>query len=281
MSNQKKSTESLNRTSVATISRPSTFVSTCTRIDPPARPVVQRLLRTNKARNGRLQLQAWTDLTNEAWRFAGGMRFDVDNPSPPPVVSNVNGITLDTMRTSGGCAETLVYWTPFPHSEIDYGIDHSITPIADPTPAAAGRARYSTAQASHLWDRNQSLYVGFEAAWRETEYRSLPLNNRLFLFRIPMGVLERCGPAHPASGQHPSRNLPCTLHVARRVITTATEFQSGSRCLRGVRVSCPSVRPLEKSRGRTLMLLGTCCSIPTTTGFQTQKTTPWLCTVPQ
>jgi hypothetical protein len=84
------------------------------------------------------------------------------------ILQNINTDTFEGIETSGGWLETFVYLTPCLHTHIGYGID-------DPTDAdiaAGGRLYNSTAYGNLLWDLNQTFRVGFELAWRETDYRT-------------------------------------------------------------------------------------------------------------
>ena len=93
------------------------------------------------------------------------------------ILQNVNGTTFQAIRASGGWAEMFVYWTPCLHSHIGYGIDDPINRDVDIDPLLLGRTKNSTAYANLLWDLNQSLRIGFELTWRETDYRVLPDND--------------------------------------------------------------------------------------------------------
>jgi hypothetical protein len=90
---------------------------------------------------------------------------------------NVDGLpgpidTLEGIRSSGGWLEGFLYWTPCLHSHVGYGIDDPI----DRDVAATGRVYNSTFYSNLLWDLNQTFRVGFEFAWRETDYNALPDN---------------------------------------------------------------------------------------------------------
>jgi len=91
------------------------------------------------------------------------------------ILQNVNVVTLEGIRSSGGWLEGFLYWTPCLHSHIGYGIDDPI----DRDVAALGRVRNSTVYGNLLWDLNQTFRVGFELAWRETDYKALPDNEGL------------------------------------------------------------------------------------------------------
>ena len=84
------------------------------------------------------------------------------------ILQTLNPNTFEGIESSGGWLETFFYWTPCLHSHIGYGID-------DPTDgdvAARGRLYNSTVYGNLLWDLNATFRVGFELAWRETEYRA-------------------------------------------------------------------------------------------------------------
>jgi hypothetical protein len=88
------------------------------------------------------------------------------------ILQNLNVVTLEGIRSSGGWLEGFLYWTPSLHSHIGYGIDDP----DDRDVAATGRVRNSTYYSNLLWDLNQTFRVGFEFTWRETDYKALPDN---------------------------------------------------------------------------------------------------------
>ncbi len=92
------------------------------------------------------------------------------------VLQNVNGTTFEAIRTTGGFFETYVYLTPCLHSHTGFGIDDPNNNDVDLDPLGLGRTRNSVIFSNLIWDINNTFRVGFEATWRETEYRSLPNN---------------------------------------------------------------------------------------------------------
>ena len=88
------------------------------------------------------------------------------------ILQTINSVTLEGIRSTGGFAETFVYWTPCLHSHFGYGIDDPI----DREVAAAGLIRNETYFANLLWDVNATFRVAFEFTWRETVYALLPDN---------------------------------------------------------------------------------------------------------
>ena len=88
------------------------------------------------------------------------------------ILQNTNTVTDEGIRSSGGWLETFFYWTPCLHSHIGYGIDDPI----DRDVAVAGRIYNSTVYGNLLWDLNPTFRLGFELAWRETDYKALPDN---------------------------------------------------------------------------------------------------------
>jgi hypothetical protein len=85
------------------------------------------------------------------------------------VLQNINTITREGIRSSGGFGEVFLYWTPCLHSHIGYGIDNPV----DRDIAVGGRLRNSTIFANVLWDLNPTFRIGLEFTWRETEYKAL------------------------------------------------------------------------------------------------------------
>ena len=91
------------------------------------------------------------------------------------ILQNVNADTLEGVRSTGGWMEIYLYWTPCLHSHIGYGIDDPNDRDVADTPAALGRIQNSTFYSNLLWDVNQTFRIGFEFAWRETDYKALAL----------------------------------------------------------------------------------------------------------
>jgi hypothetical protein len=91
-----------------------------------------------------------------------------------------NGAILQTLDvgtsraipSSGGWIEGFVYLTPCLHSHTGYGIDDPQNNDVTGVPfSLAGRTFNSTAYSNLLWDVNQAFRVGFEFAYRKTEYK--------------------------------------------------------------------------------------------------------------
>lgn len=92
------------------------------------------------------------------------------------ILQNINIDTLEGIRSSGGWIETFVYWAPCLHSHTGYGVDDPIARDVADTPGAFGRTYNSTIYSNLLWDVSPAFRVGFELAWRNTHYKSLPDN---------------------------------------------------------------------------------------------------------
>jgi hypothetical protein len=86
------------------------------------------------------------------------------------ILQDVNTVTFNGIRSSGGWIESYVYWNPCLHTHLGYGIDDP----NDGDVAAGGRLKNETYYANVLWDLNPTFRIGLEFAWRETEYRLLP-----------------------------------------------------------------------------------------------------------
>lgn len=85
------------------------------------------------------------------------------------VLQNINPITLEGIRTSGGFGEVFFFWTPCLHSHFGYGIDNPLNQDV----AAGGRLSNKVMFANLLWDLNPTFRLGFELTWRKTEYKAL------------------------------------------------------------------------------------------------------------
>jgi hypothetical protein len=88
------------------------------------------------------------------------------------VLQNINMVTLEGIRSSGGFGEVYVYWTPCLHSHFGFGIDDPKNQDVN----VLGKLRNSTVFANLLWDLNPTFRIGFEFTWRETDYKLLPDN---------------------------------------------------------------------------------------------------------
>ncbi len=88
------------------------------------------------------------------------------------ILQNVNSVTLDGIRTSGGFVEGYAYLTPRLHTHLGYGIDDPRNEDVPDAAASFGRTKNQTYYTNFLWDVNQTFRVGFEIAYRDTEYKS-------------------------------------------------------------------------------------------------------------
>ncbi|MFV2070447.1 MAG: hypothetical protein ACC645_26065 [Pirellulales bacterium] len=88
------------------------------------------------------------------------------------ILQNINGDTLEGVRSSGGWLEFFLYWTPSLHSHIGYAIDDPRDRDVADTPSVLGRVRNSTLYSNLLWDVNSTFRVAFEFTWRETDYKA-------------------------------------------------------------------------------------------------------------
>ncbi len=95
------------------------------------------------------------------------------------ILQNVNTVTLEGIRSTGGFIETYAYLTPRLHTHLGYGIDDPRNADLPNDPNTAARSRNDTYYGNLLWDVNQTFRIGFEVAYRDTEYQSpLPLDNQ-------------------------------------------------------------------------------------------------------
>lgn len=89
------------------------------------------------------------------------------------VLQTVNPETLEGVYSTGGWVEGFVYLTSQLHSHTGYAIDDPRDSDISPDAAALGRTRNVTIYSNLIWDVNAAFRVAFEAAWRETHYRSV------------------------------------------------------------------------------------------------------------
>lgn len=88
------------------------------------------------------------------------------------ILQNVNTVTREGIRSTGGWLELFTYLTPCLHSHFGYAVDDPL----DRDVAPLGRLRNETYFANLLWDLNATFRIGFEFTYRETTYRALPDN---------------------------------------------------------------------------------------------------------
>jgi hypothetical protein len=88
------------------------------------------------------------------------------------VLQTINSVTLEGVRSSGGFIETYIYLSPRLHTHIGYGIDDPNDDDLPSTLAAGARTKNQTYYTNLLWDVNQTFRIGFEFAYRDTEYKS-------------------------------------------------------------------------------------------------------------
>lgn len=95
------------------------------------------------------------------------------------VLQTLNSVTLEAVRSSGGFIESYVYLTPRLHTHIGYGIDNPRDADLPVAASALARAQNETYYWNLLWDVNATFRIGFEYAYRDTEYVSpLLLDNQ-------------------------------------------------------------------------------------------------------
>ncbi|WP_253155074.1 hypothetical protein [Stieleria tagensis] len=93
------------------------------------------------------------------------------------ILQNINSVTLEGVRSSGGFIETYLYLSRRLHTHIGYGIDDPNDDDLPDTLAAAARTKNQTYYTNLLWDVNQTFRIGFEFAYRDTEYKSTLLRD--------------------------------------------------------------------------------------------------------
>jgi hypothetical protein len=84
------------------------------------------------------------------------------------ILQTINNLTLEGIRSTGGFIETYFYLSPRLHTHIGYGIDNP----RDEDLAPAARTKNQTCFTNLLWDVNQTFRIGFEVAYRDTDYES-------------------------------------------------------------------------------------------------------------
>ncbi len=110
---------------------------------------------------------------NEVFGFTGevytGQALGTYNGA---VLQDVNTDTLEGIRSTGGWLEGFVYLTPSLHSHTGYTVDDPRNADIADTPEALGRTWNSTFYSNLIWDFNAAFRIGFEVAWRETDYKA-------------------------------------------------------------------------------------------------------------
>ncbi|MFV1966557.1 MAG: hypothetical protein ACC628_14120 [Pirellulaceae bacterium] len=85
------------------------------------------------------------------------------------ILQNVNSVTFEGIRSTGGWFEAYAYLTPGLHSHLGYGVDDP----RNADVAATGRIRNETYFANLIWDVNSTFRIAAEATWRDTTYNTL------------------------------------------------------------------------------------------------------------
>ncbi len=95
------------------------------------------------------------------------------------ILSTVNPITFEGIRSAGGFGEVYYYWIPETlHTHIGYGIDDPV----DADLAALQPLRNETYFANLLWDVTKAFRLGLEVSYRETSYSpALPDNDGVLI----------------------------------------------------------------------------------------------------
>lgn len=88
------------------------------------------------------------------------------------ILQNTNVATFEGIESSGGWGEVFFYLTPCLHSHTGYGIDDPDDDDVSSNPADFQRLRNETYYGNIIWDINQSVRLGFEVTWRETDNTS-------------------------------------------------------------------------------------------------------------
>jgi hypothetical protein len=93
------------------------------------------------------------------------------------VGQTVNLVTLEGIRSQGGWGEFYVYLTPCVHAHFGYGIDDPKDEDLAPTQRELNETVYGTV----FWELTESLRLGLEVSYRETDYFLLPDNDGILV----------------------------------------------------------------------------------------------------
>jgi hypothetical protein len=100
------------------------------------------------------------------------------------ILQLLNPNTAQGIRSSGGWGEVFLYWTPYLHSHAGYAVDRPVDSDIVNTLTEFGRTFNRTIYSNLLWDVTQSLRIGIEATWRNTDYKAPEfLDNQGFGFQ--------------------------------------------------------------------------------------------------
>jgi hypothetical protein len=142
--------------------------------------VVGEIRNTVLASPARIVADVWGAAADYRWRIneVGGFQGEIFTgqglgPYGGGIFQSVNSATFNAAHASGGWLEVYCYLTPCLHTHWGYGID-------DPRNADLALtqiARNETVWANLVWDVTQSLRLGFEITFRDTDYVVLPDNN--------------------------------------------------------------------------------------------------------
>ncbi len=120
----------------------------------------------------RVNLTSWCGFAGELYKGQGLGTYNGG------ILQTLDAVTWEAIPTSGGWLEGFVYLTPCLHSHTGYGLDdpedEDVTGVPN---SLSGRTYNSTFYSNLLWDVNASFRIGFEVAYRQTEYKdptSLP-----------------------------------------------------------------------------------------------------------
>lgn len=134
-------------------------------------------LRNTSLTAGRVVSDVWGVSADFRWRvnsifgvmgeFHTGQGLGTYNAG---ILQGVNLDTFEAIRTSGGWGEVYAYLTPCLHSHTGFAIDDPLDRDVVAAASATERLQNTTLYSNLLWDLNQVFRIGFEFAWRETDY---------------------------------------------------------------------------------------------------------------